>query len=153
MSCRSVSSRSPRCTARRAATAKANTLTAQSCGRCSSMRTRSTHSAASTHTPWIHRQQRDLRLAVDNCPSGDLAGVVGRTGDVTIWTYRSRSGVFSRCSMARAGDPFASYQSAARRCSFATISGSARRSSYEQELAVERVVAEPLTIPVGRDQE
>ena len=43
---------------------------------------------------------------------------------VTNWTHRSRSGCSDRCSTASRGEPFDSYQSAARRWSLDMISGS-----------------------------
>ena len=52
-----------------------------------------------------------------------------------------------------AGDPLASYQSAARRCSFAMMLGFGATELAEQEFAEERVVAIPLAAAVERDQE
>ncbi len=54
---------------------------------------------------------------------------VARTRVLSRWAQRSRSPVWNRCSRAVAGDPLASYQSAARRWSFGTSSGSMRRTS------------------------
>ena len=78
---------------------------------------------------------------------------VGSTRAVTSWTHRSRSLVFNRCSTASAGDPFDSYQSAARRCSFDDDVGLDASQLTEEKLPVQRVVAEPLPATVERDQE
>ena len=98
------------------------------------------------------RVVRVWRATVARLTSG-RPGRSARPARSASWTHRSRSVVFNRCSRANAGDPLDSYQSAARRCSLAMTSGSTRRSSAEQELPEQRVVAIPPTPAVQRDQE
>ena len=89
------------------------------------------------------------RLTVDICP----ALYVGSTSCVSSCTQRSRSLVFSRCSRAIAGEPFASYQSAAAQVQLHDGVGLDAPQLAEQELPEQRVVPVPLPPAVERDQE
>ena len=89
------------------------------------------------------------------CTVDMLAGLVGRQDQLR--SPAGRTGPVRWCSAGArapsAGEPLASYQSAARRCSFVDDVGLDAAKLAEQELPEQGVVAVPLPPAIQRDQE